>query len=211
MAESYLALIGDIIDSRHLNDRESVQKKLEAVLDQINIHYSDSIKAKFLITIGDEFQGLLLPTSEAYMITITILEQMHPVKIRFGLGYGGISTSLKETAIGMDGTAFYAARQALEQLKNSKEAAIRLSGPTLAETNLRAANAMLSSLSVIRQFWAENFKTVLPLLRQGLTQQEVANATDITQSAVSWMLHRAKWRDVQAIEKEFIAWLGLTF
>lgn len=204
MSENYLALIGDIIGSRNLENRKQVQRELEVVLDEINTRFSSCIKTEFIITLGDEFQGLLLPCSEAYRIATTVLEQMHPVELRFGLGYGSITTAMKESSIGMDGPAFYAARQALEFLKNSRDAAVRIAGPALPEIQLRAVNALLSSLAAIRQFWPENFKQALPLVRQGLTQQQVAAATNVTQSAISWMLKRARWREIQAIEAELI-------
>lgn len=209
MKENYLAMIGDIVDSRHLNNRGDVQVRLENLLKTINSCFSSTIKASFLITIGDEFQGLLVPSNQALIIANTILEEMHPVKIRFGLGCGHITTALKDSALGMDGPAFYAARQAMDYLKMTKESGLRLSGSGLDQTLLSAVNALMSSLSVIRQFWPDSFKTALPLLRKELTQQEIADATNVTQSAVSWMLHRAKWRQVTAIEKDLMSLFDL--
>lgn len=209
MKENYFAMIGDIVDSRHLSDRSAVQVRLETLLKKINSSFSSAIKASFLITIGDEFQGLLLPSSQALIIANMIIEEMHPVKIRFGLGYGHITTAIKDSALGMDGPAFYAARQAMDFLKRTKESGLRLSGSSLDQTLLSAVNALMSSLSVIRQFWPDNFKTALPLVRKELTQQEIADATNVSQSAVSWMLHRAKWRQVAAIEKDLMSLLDL--
>lgn len=211
MKEEYLAIIGDIIDSRHLEDRATVQSKLEAVLIDINANYVRGIKSKFLITLGDEFQGLLIPTSEAFSIVNTILDRMYPIKIRFGLGYGKVTTPIKETAIGMDGPAFYAARQALEALKKAKEPGLRLRGSTLDSKLLRAVNALFDCLFLIRQFWPENFKAALPLLRKDYTQKDVANAIKVSQSSVSWMLHRAKWRQVKSIENDLIKLLDSIF
>lgn len=211
MKEEYLAIIGDIIDSRHLEDRAAVQSKLEVVLKDVNTDYARDIKSKFLITLGDEFQGLLIPTSEAFSIVNTILDQMYPVKIRFGLGHGKITTSIKETAIGMDGPAFYAARQALESFKKTKEPGLRLYGALLDSKLLRGVNALFDSLFLIRQFWPENFKAALPLLRQDQTQQDVADAIKVSQATVSWMLHRAKWRQVKAIENDLMELLDSIF
>ena len=55
----YFALIGDIIDSRHEQDRYDVQKKLQSILSSVNVENAVHIAADFLITLGDEFQGLL--------------------------------------------------------------------------------------------------------------------------------------------------------
>lgn len=211
MKVEYLAIIGDIVDSRHLDNRSSVQSKLEAVLNEINFDYANSIQSKFLITLGDEFQGLLFLTKDAYSIANKILDEMYPVKIRFGIGHGKITTPIKETAIGMDGPAFYAARQALESLKKSKESGLRILGSALDTKLLRAVNALLDSLFVIRSFWPEKFNYALPLLRKDFTQIEIANAINVSQSSVSWMLHRAKWRQVKSIDEELMVLLDSIF
>ena len=56
---SFAAVIGDIKDSRHLNNRKEVQDRLQWVMDRLNRKYEEDIVSKFLITLGDEFQGLL--------------------------------------------------------------------------------------------------------------------------------------------------------
>ena len=58
--KQYIAIIGDIKNSRKIDNRKEVQTKLNGVLDEINQTYCEEIAAGFLITLGDEFQGLLL-------------------------------------------------------------------------------------------------------------------------------------------------------
>ena len=55
----YVAIIGDIIDSKKIKNRNEVQQKLKHVLSKINQSYDDIIAANFIISLGDEFQGLL--------------------------------------------------------------------------------------------------------------------------------------------------------
>ena len=57
-AKRYVAIIGDIIGSRQLPDRAQIQLRLEKFLSHINVRFSKFVVAKFVITIGDEFQGL---------------------------------------------------------------------------------------------------------------------------------------------------------
>ena len=57
---SYIAIIGDMRDSREIGHRREVQNKLNSVLGTINEKYNSMIASKFMITLGDEFQGLLL-------------------------------------------------------------------------------------------------------------------------------------------------------
>ena len=56
---NYFAVIGDIIDSKKINNRYQDQKTLETCLNDLNNEYQAVLVSKFSITLGDEFQGLL--------------------------------------------------------------------------------------------------------------------------------------------------------
>ena len=55
----YYAIIGDIKRFKKIENRCEIQEKLKKILDNVNSIYNNDISAKFLITLGDEFQGLL--------------------------------------------------------------------------------------------------------------------------------------------------------
>lgn len=52
---NYFAVIGDIIDSKKINNRYQVQKTLETCLNDLNNEYQAVLVSKFSITLGDEF------------------------------------------------------------------------------------------------------------------------------------------------------------
>ncbi|MGJ0961539.1 SatD family protein [Faecalicoccus pleomorphus] len=56
---SYVAIIGDIIDSKNIEHRQEIQTKLLNTLNKSNSKYYKSIVSKFKITLGDEFGGLM--------------------------------------------------------------------------------------------------------------------------------------------------------
>lgn len=56
---TYYAIIGDVKTSKTLKNRDTIQEKLENILNNINLIYKDAIVMKFLITIGDERYTLL--------------------------------------------------------------------------------------------------------------------------------------------------------
>ena len=66
----YCALIGDLIHSRDIpsHQRETVQKRLRLLLDEMNTQFSDYLASPFLVTLGDEFQGLLTAAEPALEI-----------------------------------------------------------------------------------------------------------------------------------------------
>ena len=70
----YYAIIGDIKRSKKIENRCEIQEKLKKILDNVNSIYNNDISAKFLITLGDEFQGLL-------EITAPILEIIKYIQI----------------------------------------------------------------------------------------------------------------------------------
>ena len=82
---------------------------------------------------------------------------MYPVKLRFGVGIGEISTDIiREMSIGADGPGYYNARTAIEILKNDEKrnqtnpADIRfeITGDNQASTTM--INIILSLMTVIK-------------------------------------------------------------
>ncbi|MGO3733099.1 MAG: SatD family protein [Vagococcus sp.] len=111
----YIAIIGDIIESKKLENRNEVQRLLMSCLDEINSTYYETIKSKFTITLGDEFQGLCVASEHTLEIIDRIKFKMAPVQIRFGIGIGEIQTEINPNAsIGADGPAYWKAREAIE-------------------------------------------------------------------------------------------------
>ena len=119
---SFAAVIGDIKDSRHLNNRKEVQDRLQWVMDRLNRKYEEDIVSKFLITLGDEFQGLLYGEKNILSMINEIKIEMYPVRLRFGVGIGPITTDIRmEMALGADGPGYYRAREAIEVLKEREK------------------------------------------------------------------------------------------
>ena len=58
--DRYIAIIGDIKDSKKLNDRKKIQEKLQKVLNEVNQKYYEDISSNFMITLGDEFQEMCI-------------------------------------------------------------------------------------------------------------------------------------------------------
>lgn len=92
----YVAIIGDIIKSKSIKERKNVQEKLYQVLMKLNEKYQNDIAANFIITLGDEFQGLLHEGENVLPIIEYIQMEMHPVEIRFGIGVGKLQQILSE-------------------------------------------------------------------------------------------------------------------
>lgn len=118
---TYAAIIADIVDSKQLSDRREVQNKLKVVLEDINKKYQNSIASNFMITLGDEFQGLLNEGSQILKIINDIQLNMYPVQLRFGIGIGEINTDILLThSIEIDGPSYNRARNMIDTIEIKK-------------------------------------------------------------------------------------------
>ncbi len=118
--KTYCAIIGDINRSRLISNRAQVQRKFAGAVEKINTEFRRVIASKFLITLGDEFQGLLTSSEQSYDLIRRFEDLVEPTQFAFGVGVGAISTPMKKEALGMDGEAFHRTRNALGEAKHKK-------------------------------------------------------------------------------------------
>lgn len=189
---SYVAIIGDIKDSKKIGNRKKVQIKLKDVLNNINEKYESAIAAKFMITLGDEFQGLLYEGKWIVDIIEEIRKEMHPIQIRFGIGVGQITTDINsEMAIGADGPGYYKAREAVEALKQSEQknktqsSDIRIEIEDDKHSVSRMLNTIFSLMSVIQNNWSDRQREIIwEFDKHKGSQSECAERLNISQSSV---------------------------
>jgi len=117
----YAALIGDMVGSRHIKNRQAAQKQLKQILSNLNADRDQlALVSPFTVTLGDEFQALLSNTQNIWKAIWAIEAALYPVKLRYAIGLGEIHTQIDpDKAIGMDGPAFHLAREAMSELKTS--------------------------------------------------------------------------------------------
>lgn len=197
----YYAIIGDIKNSKEIDNRYEVQNKLKKILDDINLKYKADIKANFLITLGDEFQGLLNSPVFAIEIVKYIQRELYPVKLRFGIGIGEISTEINQkAAIGADGPAFYAAREMINFLKN-EEKHLKNQAPDIQigyynskTIEIDEINIMLTLIKVIEDSWTDKQRyTIWDMMLNGGSQEKCAKRMKTSQSTVARRLLDGKY------------------
>ncbi|MDV0444710.1 hypothetical protein MmiAt1_02460 [Methanimicrococcus sp. At1] len=118
----YFAVIGDIISSRKIKDRNAFQNRLNEILHEVNTEYEADLASRFVVTLGDEFQGLLKSADRLLEITDKIKFMLDPVELRFGIGIGEIDTEINVlSSIGADGPAYWCARDAINTIHNHND------------------------------------------------------------------------------------------
>ncbi len=189
----YIAIIGDIKESKKLEERGQIQEKLDRCLKRINEIYCADIASKYIITLGDEFQGLLKSTEHILDIIRYIQREMYPVRLRFGIGYGEVYTNIFfEAAIGADGPAYYAARETIEKLHEQEKklktraADIQISVYDTEDFEIAEINTILALMKIIECGWSEKQRlTIWDMEQNGGSQEECAKRIGTTQSTVA--------------------------
>ena len=182
MAKQYLVLIGDIVHSRSVSDRNAAQRKFSSACAKLNIEAERlGLVSPLTITLGDEFQAVFKNSARLWECILRLEAAMAPLEMRFAVGVGAISTSLKrDSALGMDGPAFYAARAGIEQLKKTG-GRYRIAG--LGQDEL-FINAVLELLGRNRMKWRASRVLILASLLQGKNVSEISKLTKTSEQAV---------------------------
>lgn len=188
----FTVVIGDIRDSRMLQSRKAVQDKLKNILGEINRKYDRLIASKFLITLGDEFQGVLSDTENVLKIIEEIRMSLYPVELRFGIGIGEITTDINtEMSLGADGPGYYKAREAIEIMKENEKknktvvSDIRLETQKNSDKQVILINTIFELVKAIERRWTERQREIIwNMLQYQDGQQKVADRLGITQVTV---------------------------
>jgi len=206
--ENYLVIIGDIIKSREITNRKTFQEHFESQFKHKEIFKKNDIVSPFTVTIGDEFQGILGGAGYLFQIINKFeyglnfvltdnqsIENMELTRqsynLRYGFGIGEITTKInKEAAIGMDGPAFYNARESLEKAKKENFKYCFKSSPQKDEV----VNNMLQWLGYETRKWSYQKFQIIKLHKDGWTQKQIAESLRISQPAVSKALKAAPVR-----------------
>ena len=187
----YIALIGDIIESKKIQDRAQVQQQLLRLMKELNWQYQDYLISPFTVTTGDEFQALFSPNSYMFQIIDQLSVAFSPYEIRFGIGVGEMVTEInKEQSIGSDGPAYWLAREAINHIHDKNDYGINHISVFLADEDVTwTVNAMLAACSFIQSKWTEVQYDVLKQLLaaniydETFSHKEMARSLSITPSA----------------------------
>ncbi|NMA85881.1 MAG: DNA-binding protein [Tissierellia bacterium] len=187
-----IAIIGDIIGSKTIENRNKIQNKLNKILQEVNTEYAQYIASKWTITLGDEFQVLTKPNLEIFKMLDYISYKMEPINIRFGIGLGEIYTDINyEISIGADGPAFWHARHAIEYIHDNNNYG---NSKVIFKSNSKndeIINNLLNYTDWMKENWTDTQKEVLYALlekniySENFKQKSLANEMGLSESAIS--------------------------
>ena len=198
----YCALIGDMIGSQSLENRNIKQRKYVEVFKEINEKFSSHIVADFKVRDGDGFHGLLNTPENIMQIILMIRLALVPAQIRIGIGFGDITTEIRKAETQeIDGPAFIIARRAMDFAREQEKKYESINQNTILgieqysktyndsrfETKqvMELINLSFCMCSMIESSWSEKQAEVIKLRTQDLSQREIAKQIKIYQSSVA--------------------------
>jgi hypothetical protein len=186
--ERVAALVGDVIASRHSEDRESLQQALAAGIAIVN----DAMPAlqPIMMTVGDEFQGLYASLATALQSALRLqLAFLPAIDTRIGIGWGELTLFPEAPPFGQDGPCWWRARDAIGTVKSGESSkAVPRSRRVLCRTGTdqdELLNAYLGLRDhIVTRFDATDAE-IASLVVEGTSQVETARLVNLSQSSVS--------------------------
>lgn len=185
---TYIVVIGDIVESKDLKPalRKQTQSQLEDVFDQLN-RESGELLSPYTITLGDEFQAVYRSANQLFHDIWAFTAQIHPVRVRVAISVGEITTEInREQSLGMDGPAFHAARDRIDEMKADD---ILLSLSTQDKPFDRLVNSSLQILAGNLRTWNKNRFTILKKRYENVEVKKIAHDLDLSEVAVYKNIH----------------------
>jgi hypothetical protein len=185
---NYIVVIGDIVESKDLSPalRKQTQNQLEDVFHRLN-RESQQLLSPYTITLGDEFQAVYRLADQLFHDIWAFKAQIHPVRVRVAISVGGITTKInREQSLGMDGPAFHAARDRIDEMKADD---ILLSLITKDKSFDRLVNSSLQILAGNLRTWNKNRFTILKKRYENVEVKEIARDLSLSEVAVYKNIH----------------------
>lgn len=189
-------LIGDVVGSRRLADRDALHRLLVDALTQVNDELDPLTPLR--VTVGDEYQGAFAAVGEAARATLRLRLLLAPeVDVRHGIGWGEVRT-LSDAPRVEDGPGWWSAREAIERVARQQRepARVRLRtgylpadgsigapDPAALDAALTARDELLGRLDPVSV-------SVLAGMLRGMSQRDLAHSLGISPSAVSQRVRR---------------------
>jgi len=200
MQELYV-ILGDVLSSKKIKNRDQFQKKLIQACDKINKTYKKELYANFDIIKGtDEIGGVLKEITHLCQIITEISDFIGLNRMRFALVKGIIDIGLDQKEISrMDGPAFHTAANLMQELK--KEKLIFKMSTTDYIFDTLVTNT-INLIYLLKNNWSTKKIEIIREYEKSRDQKQVASKFNIKQQDVSYHLKSSNWKEVEKIESD---------
>ncbi|MGC9445328.1 MAG: SatD family protein [Candidatus Methanospirareceae archaeon] len=208
MKEKLYVLLGDVVSSTRIVNRDIFQKKIMDACMEINKLYANDIVANFKILKGlDEIGGVLFSSSKVYDVVTILSDRLYPNSMRFALAFDHIDTAVESKDVAkMDGPAFHKASDIILELKQTE----KYFAMFLGYGNLdKVIGGTINLILTIKEEWSQKEHHIVNETKKGKTQVEIAKELGITQQAVSKTLKRLMWKELEDLEEDLRSFMKI--
>lgn len=203
----FTAVIAELVESKEPLDYPEIQKKLKKIIKDVNEFYEEQIQNGFTVTTEGGIQGLLKSPEKLLEILLKVKFKLHPVKLRFGIGFGEVGETEKMGA--GEGSANHLARQMISEVKRMQLGKKALHadmqfGHVDRPSSLDALNAGVCLMHFIEVGWTDKQReNIFDSLFLRLNQSEIALKKKVHQSTVHRSLTAAGFYEYERAFLEF--------
>jgi hypothetical protein len=201
MKEDLFVLLGDVISSKKLPNRENFQNKLINGCNIVNRKYKPDIYSYMNIIKGsDEIGVVLKDISKFYSIINEISQIIGPNLMRFVLVKGQIDTGLDQREISrMDGPAFHRASNLMNQLKDEKLIFKMDTGDQIFD---KLVINNINLIYLIEKKWSSKKASIINEYEKTGDQRRVAEKYSVKQQDVSYHLNSSNYGEIRNIKTD---------
>lgn len=192
-------VLGDVVASRDIDDREAFRERLLEACATVNETLEDAVVAGFTPQKGvDEFGGVLDSPARVYDVVETIARHLHPEEVRFAVAWDKVDVAPDANDVQqMDGPVFHRADELQDSIADSPfRFAMDLDDPPLDATLADEINLLL----LRKAEWTARQHRIAARYAELGSQAAVADELAVSQPAVSQSLSRANYRVLREIE-----------
>ncbi len=190
MEENQWVIIGDLIKSRKIINRQQVQENLETILWKVNFKYRKIITMPFTITLGDQFVGAVSKYNYLLELLWNINNELEPIRARYGIGFGTIEFQRGNSNI--KGTGYTTALRSVQIAKKSNFK-VHLAAEKGAEKHFLFIDSFLLLFFKILSNYNQRQNFILYQAAKGQTQSAIAQLLQTSQSSISQSLTNINW------------------
>jgi hypothetical protein len=193
----HLVLIGDVIRSRQIADRDAFEGRLRETLTAVNRRFADELDAKASVLKGvDEIGAVLQRPDAAYDVVNRILSGVFPQQIRIVIVRGTIDVNLdSEFVAEMDGDAFHRADQHMDRIASED---LLFWADVTGDDEL--LSMLVNAVLTLRHQWTERQHEVVRAYEREGSQRGAAQSLEISQSAVSQTIRKTNYKRITSME-----------
>ena len=192
-------LLADVIGSTEISDRSEFRDDLLDGIRAVNREFGSDLYVEFGLIKGvDEFGAVLSDLRNVYEMISTLLNRVHPVRIRFGVAADDVDINPDNDDVGeMDGPAFHRADRLIREVE-SDDLYIYIDTDLIVD--LLVANNINLLLMQREQWTAHQVEAVQAYERSG-TQSDAAELLGIQQQTVSKALNTINYGEIKLLRE----------